>query len=30
LYASGLVTLAWIYAVVLVISEILRLVWKQY
>jgi hypothetical protein len=30
LYASGQVTLAWIYAVVLVVSEILRLVWKQY
>jgi len=30
LYTSGQVTLAWIYAVVLVISEILRLVWKQY
>ena len=29
LYASGLPTLAWTYAVVLVISEILRLVWKQ-
>ena len=29
LYASGLTTLAWIYAVVLVISEVLRLVWKQ-
>jgi hypothetical protein len=29
LYASGLVTLAWIYAVVLIVSEILRLVWKQ-
>ena len=30
LYASGQGTLAWIYAVALVISEILRLVWKQY
>jgi hypothetical protein len=30
LYASGLVNLAWIYAAVLVISEILRLVWNQY
>jgi hypothetical protein len=30
LYASGQVNLAWIYAVVLIISEILRLVWKQY
>jgi hypothetical protein len=30
LYASGQPTLAWIYAAVLVISEILRLVWKQY
>ncbi len=30
LHASGLPTLAWIYAAVLVISEILRLVWKQY
>jgi hypothetical protein len=30
LYASGQVNLAWIYAVVLVISEVLRLVWKQY
>src|SRR5512133_1990695 len=29
LYASGLTSLAWIYAIVLVISEILRLVWKQ-
>jgi len=29
LYASGQKTLAWIYAVVLVISEILRLIWKQ-
>lgn len=29
LYASGQRTLAWIYAIVLVISEILRLVWKQ-
>jgi hypothetical protein len=29
LYASGLLTLAWIYAVVLIVSEILRLVWKQ-
>jgi hypothetical protein len=29
LYASGLPTRAWIYAAVLVISEILRLVWKQ-
>jgi hypothetical protein len=29
LYASGQVTLAWIYAVVLVASEILRLAWKQ-
>ncbi len=30
LYASGLVNLAWIYAAVLIISEVLRLVWKQY
>jgi hypothetical protein len=30
LYASGQINLAWLYAVVLVISEILRLVWKQY
>jgi hypothetical protein len=30
LYASGLVNLAWMYAVVLVVSEILRLIWKQY
>jgi hypothetical protein len=30
LYASGQVSLAWIYAVVLVVSELLRLVWKQY
>ncbi len=30
LYASGQPTLAWIYAAVLVISEILRLVWRQY
>ena len=29
LYASGQTTLAWIYTVVLVISEILRIVWKQ-
>jgi len=29
LYASGQTTLAWIYAFVLVVSEILRLVWKQ-
>jgi hypothetical protein len=29
LYASGQTTLAWIYALVLVVSEILRLVWKQ-
>jgi hypothetical protein len=29
LYASGQMTLAWVYAVVLVISEVLRLVWKQ-
>ena len=29
LYASGQVNLAWTYAIVLVISEILRLVWKQ-
>ena len=29
LYASGQTTLAWIFAVVLVISEILRLVWEQ-
>lgn len=29
LYASGLASLAWIYAIVLVINEILRLVWKQ-
>jgi hypothetical protein len=30
LYASRQINLAWIYAVVLIISEILRLVWKQY
>jgi hypothetical protein len=30
LYASGQTSLAGIYAVVLFISEILRLVWKQY
>jgi hypothetical protein len=30
LYASGLVNLAWIYAVVLIVSEVLRVVWKQY
>ncbi len=30
LYASGLVNLAWIYAVVLIVSEVLRLLWKQY
>ncbi len=30
LYASGQVNLAWIYAAVLVVSEVLRLVWKQY
>ena len=30
LYASGQPTLAWVYAIVLVISEILRLLWKQY
>ncbi|MGE5373686.1 MAG: YrdB family protein [Bacteroidota bacterium] len=30
LYASGLVNLAWIYAVVLIVSEVLRGVWKQY
>ena len=29
LYASGQKTLAWVYAAVLVISEVLRLVWKQ-
>ena len=29
LYASGLEHLAWIYAIVLVGSEILRLIWKQ-
>ena len=29
LYASGLTTLAWIYVCVLIISEILRMVWKQ-
>jgi hypothetical protein len=29
LYVSGQITLAWIYAVVLIMSEILRLVWKQ-
>ena len=29
LYASGQVTLAWVYAVLLVVSEILRLVWIQ-
>jgi hypothetical protein len=29
LYVSGQMTLAWVYAVVLVISEVLRLVWKQ-
>jgi hypothetical protein len=30
LYASGLTDLAWIYAIVLVASEVLRLVWNQY
>jgi hypothetical protein len=30
LYASGQINLAWTFAAVLVISEILRLVWKQY
>jgi hypothetical protein len=30
LYASGKINLAWIYAVVLIVSEALRLVWKQY
>ncbi len=30
LYASGQVNLAWVYAVVLIVSEILRLAWKQY
>ena len=30
LYASGQVTLAGIYAAVLAVSEILRLIWKQY
>ncbi len=30
LYASGQVNLAWIYAVVLVVSEVLRLIWRQY
>ncbi len=30
LYASGQINLAWIYAAVLIVSEILRLVWKQY
>ncbi|MGE5463471.1 MAG: YrdB family protein [Syntrophothermus sp.] len=29
LYASGLVNLAWIYAVVLIVSEALRMIWKQ-
>ena len=29
LYASDQVTLAWIYALVLIMSEVLRLVWKQ-
>ena len=29
LYASGQNTLAWIYAVLLIISESLRLLWKQ-
>jgi hypothetical protein len=29
LYASGLANLAWIYATVVIISEALRLVWKQ-
>jgi hypothetical protein len=29
LYASGQTILAWMYAVVLLVSEILRLVWKQ-
>ncbi len=29
LYASGLTNLAWIYAAVLIVSEILRLVWNQ-
>jgi hypothetical protein len=30
LYASGQTSLAWIYTAVLIISEIMRLVWKQY
>jgi hypothetical protein len=30
LYAGGQVNLAWIYAAVLIVSEILRLIWKQY
>ncbi len=29
LYVSGQNTLAWVYAVVLVVSEILRLIWRQ-
>jgi uncharacterized protein DUF2568 len=29
LYASGQITLAWIYAAVLIMSESLRLLWKQ-
>lgn len=29
LYASGQATLAWIYAAMLIIQEVLRLVWKQ-
>jgi hypothetical protein len=30
LYASGQKSLAWVYAIVLVVSEILRLIWNQY
>lgn len=29
LYASGQTTLAWIFAAMLIIEEVLRLVWKQ-
>ena len=29
LYASGQTSLAWIYAAVLILSEVLRLIWKQ-
>jgi hypothetical protein len=30
LYASGQINLAWLYALILIVSEVLRLVWKQY